>query len=198
MNTTDLNEIGKFMVAETKKTLLTPVPARTFGGMNKPINGQFPTPFSAKVASRDFIDSLDYRIIEDPKDGELVIQVFSKLPDDQNYGPYINNGRFEGTWPDIVNISTWITQKGIIPQPLAQKKGDKVIYRIPTLKQLTFLLSRSIFETGIFPYPYEDITKERILKDLVKKLEPVALAQVTKLIREQVIFEINPGRRTNL
>jgi len=198
MNTTDLNEIGKFIVAETKKTLLTPVQSRTFGGMNKPINGQFPTPFSAKVASRVFIDSLTYRINEDPKDGQSIIQVFSDLPEDQNYGPYINDGRFEGFWPNIDNISRWIASKGIVPQPLAQKRGDKIIYRIPTLKQLTFLLSRSIFETGIFPYPYEDITKERILRDLVKKLEPVALQQITKLIREQVIFEINPNRRTNI
>ena len=81
--------------------------------------------------------------------------------------------------------------------PLPQKNKDgSIVYRIPTLKQLNYLISRSIFKEGIFPFPYVDITYERIRKQLVKELEPAMAEYLTNLVRERVVFMVNPQRQT--
>jgi hypothetical protein len=199
MDEAKLNEIGKFILDQTKQTLATPVQSRTFGGLPKPIGGQFPTPVSPKVASRTYIDSLRYRVNTDPKDKQPIIEIFSTLPEGQNYGPYIEEGRAPNErFPNYGKIESWIAEKPIIPKLLPQKDGKRIRYRIPTLKQLTFLISRSIFEEGIFPYPYAEITRERIIRELVKKMEPIVAQQTEKFIRENVIFQIDPKRRTRV
>jgi hypothetical protein len=191
-----LNRVGQLILNEVKSTFSEIYPSRTFGGQQKPISGQLPPIFSSKNATRTYVNSLRYRIVTDEED-QSFIQIFSTIPEDADYGKYIESGRIPGFWPNINAIRIWMTAKQIKPQPLLQKnsKGEPV-YKIPTLKQLNYLISRSIFREGIFPFPYVDITYERIRKQLVKDLEPAVAQRVTNLIRERVVFMVNPQRQT--
>lgn len=192
-----LNRVGEFMLAVTKQVLSENIPSRAFNGQNKPIRGQFPNPQSPKIASGTYINSLQYKITKDEEDDLPVITIYSTLPENKDYGKFIDQGRSNNRrFPNLELIAKWISQKGIQPKPLAQRRADGSIrYRIPSLKQLNFLISRSIAEQGIFPYPYESIAKARIEKEIRKRMEPVVAQEITRIIRERIVFIINPTRR---
>lgn len=59
----------------------------------------------------------------------------------QEYWYYVEYGREKGKWPKIDSIKEWIKVKPIIPF----KTGGS----LPSLNQLTYLISRSIKENGI-------------------------------------------------
>lgn len=93
-----------------------------------------------------------------------------------DYWKYIENGRKAGKWPPISAIQKWIEVKPILPRPMVNGK-------LPTVQQLTYLISRKIALEGIMPRPLlqqsvdsvmnsmmEFIT-EAITKDLEKNLE---------------------------
>lgn len=58
-----------------------------------------------------------------------------------DYFKYVENGRGPGKNPPIKAIEDWITIKHITPYPTAKGK-------LPTKKQLAFLIARSIGENG--------------------------------------------------
>lgn len=192
-----LNRVGEFMLSVTKQVLSENVPSRAFNGQNKPIRAQFPTPSSPKIASGKYINSLQYKITEDPDDNLPVISIFSNLPENDDYGKFIDQGRANNRrFPNTQEIARWISQKGIQPKPLAERRENGSIrYRIPSLKQLNYLISRSIAEEGIFPYPYESIAKARIEKEIRRRMEPIVAQEITRIIRERIVFIINPKRR---
>lgn len=70
-------------------------------------------------------------------DGNFYNIIF-KAPE---YWKYVENGRKAGKQPPISAIEDWITIKHITPYPTAKGK-------LPTKKQLAFLISRSIGENG--------------------------------------------------
>ena len=57
------------------------------------------------------------------------------------YWKYAEYGRKAGKWPPITAIEDWITIRHITPYPTAKGK-------LPTKKQLAFLIARSIGENG--------------------------------------------------
>lgn len=57
---------------------------------------------------------------------------------------YLSEGRKPGKYPPPDAIRKWIEVKPVIPYP--DRSG-----KIPTLQQLTYLISRKIFEVGIKP-----------------------------------------------
>lgn len=61
----------------------------------------------------------------------------------QPYWKYIEHGRRAGKFPPIDNIEQWIRVKPVIP--------DARTGRIPTTRQLAFLISRKIATQGIEP-----------------------------------------------
>ena len=61
-----------------------------------------------------------------------------------SYWKYVENGRRPGKWPPYDAILKWVTEKPVIPRP---GKGG----RIPTEKQLAFLIQRKIGLEGIKP-----------------------------------------------
>jgi hypothetical protein len=61
----------------------------------------------------------------------------------QPYWKYIEHGRRAGKFPPIDNIEQWIKVKPVIP--------DARTGRIPTTRQLAFLISRKIATQGIEP-----------------------------------------------
>lgn len=202
-----LNRLGQKLLSETKRTFYDSYPSRGFSGLNKPIRGQFPTPESPKIASRKYVDSLQYRINTDPEDNQPYIEIYSTLEGENNYGVYIQDGRsetifgdgrFAKGFPNIEKIRQWIAQKGIQSKSLPSENPitGKITNRIPTLTQLTYLISRGIARDGIFPFPFRDITLSRIQRNLAQEFEPALAEHVNRLIRERVVFIINPGRQT--
>lgn len=65
----------------------------------------------------------------------------------QNYWEHIENGRKPGKFPPPYRIQEWISVKPVHPRPL--KNG-----KLPTVKQLSFLIGRKIAEEGIQPKPF--------------------------------------------
>jgi len=192
-----LQQIAQFMVEQTKEVLSEQVPSRSFVGQNKPIAGQFPTPYSSKIASGKFINSISYRIDQDPDDNQPYITIFSTLPEDEDPGKYIESGRVNfSRFPNIEAIQRWIRDKQIRPQPLVYRGADgSVITKTPSLKQLTFLISRSIARDGIFPYPYESLVRNKVIREVKNRMEGFARDRMERLIQERVIFIVNRERR---
>lgn len=71
----------------------------------------------------------------------------------QDYWKYVENGRQPGKFPPMDVIRQWIQVKPVIP--------DARTGKLPTIDQLTFLISRSIAINGIQPKNYlENILRE--------------------------------------
>lgn len=86
-----------------------------------------------------------------------------------DYYKYVENGRRPGgKFPPVLKIERWIEEKNIVPRP--DKNG-----KLPTTKQLAFLIGRKIAHEGIRPTNYiantlsELNTKyEAIFKDAIQ------------------------------
>lgn len=88
-----------------------------------------------------------------------------------SYWKYVEFGRRPGKWPPMEKILRWIIEKPVIPRP--DKNG-----RVPTEKQLSFLISRKIGLEGIQPgnqlaeaqrlaWPrYESVIQDAVGKDI--------------------------------
>lgn len=117
-----------------------------------------------KIASGHLLNSINTRL-------EYNDQAFEVLLDIAGYWKYIESGRKPGKFPPVNAILEWIKVKPILPRPM--KNG-----KLPTDKQLAFLISRKIAEEGIEPKPilaetleevnerYEKIFNDAILLDL--------------------------------
>lgn len=68
----------------------------------------------------------------------------------QDYWKYVENGRQPGKYPPMDVIKQWIQIKPVIP--------DARTGKLPTIDQLTFLISRSIAINGIQPKNYLENT----------------------------------------
>lgn len=64
----------------------------------------------------------------------------------QDYWKYVEYGRKPGKFPNVGKIQEWIKIKPVLPRPLTNGI-------VPTEKQLSFLIGRSIKEKGIQPKP---------------------------------------------
>ena len=64
----------------------------------------------------------------------------------QDYWKYVEQGRQPGKFPNVGKIQEWIKVKAIIPRPMKDGK-------LPTEKQLAFVIGKSIKEKGIQPKP---------------------------------------------
>ena len=73
----------------------------------------------------------------------------------QEYWKYLEYGRLPGTFPNIDAIRKWIQVKPVLPTP--DRNG-----KIPTINQLTYLISRKIEEKGIEPRYYLNNTLDEL------------------------------------
>ena len=64
----------------------------------------------------------------------------------QDYWKFVEHGRLPGSFPNIGKLQQWIQIKQILPRPMANGK-------LPTEKQLTYIIGNSIKEKGIQPKP---------------------------------------------
>ena len=109
-----------------------------------------------KNASRKLTDTIKSNVVV----GDQAYEVTLTL---QEYWKYIESGRTPGKFPPFKALLDWISVKPIIPRPDANG-------RIPTPKQLSFLIGRKIKEEGIKPFPALETTKEELDKIYHEKL----------------------------
>lgn len=98
----------------------------------------------------------------------------------EDYWKYVEKGRGAGKFPPLSKIQQWISAKPVIPRPLANGK-------LPTEKQLAFLIGRKIAEEGtegknVMARTIEEVNNEMlmsikmaILEDIKDDFEPVLL-----------------------
>ena len=96
----------------------------------------------------------------------------------KEYWKYVEYGRKAGgKFPPPQAIRKWIEVKPILPRPL--KNG-----KLPTLNQLTFLISRKIAEQGIRPRNILEKTLEEINKEYDNKISEALAIDLSNSLNE--------------
>lgn len=97
-----------------------------------------------------------------------------------DYYIYVENGRRAGKMPPVDKIERWIEVKPVLPTP--SNNG-----RIPTVRQLAYLISRKIGLEGIKPKPllrqsitnvwdvFEEYISEAITKDVENNINEIII-----------------------
>ena len=99
----------------------------------------------------------------------------------EEYWKYIEKGRRAGAkMPPVEAIENWIKVRKILPRPVTLKSGKQ---RVPTVKQLAYVIARSIAKEGIKPRPFMRETIEETMRDFQSKL--------TAAVREDVLENLN-------
>lgn len=95
------------------------------------------------------------------------------------YGFYVDSGRRAGAKaPAIGTIEEWISKKGIQPKKL----GD---VKTPTLKQLAFLIRRSIVNNGIESVRFFDVINE-VEPKMTREIEQAYLKDLNAELDKKV------------
>lgn len=100
----------------------------------------------------------------------------------EDYWKYVENGRKAGKWPPINAIQKWVEIKPVLPRPMANGK-------LPTTRQLAFLIARKIGLEGITPRPLLqqsvnevwEVMKEHLEEALAKDLEKEITIELGKM-----------------
>ena len=95
----------------------------------------------------------------------------------EEYWKYIEYGRRPGKMPPLDVIEKWIKVKQILPRPLTLKSGKTVI---PSVKQLSFLIARSIGKRGIQPRPFFKQSFEEVKREYLAKIEEAIIQDIKK------------------
>jgi hypothetical protein len=100
----------------------------------------------------------------------------------QDYWKFVENGRLPGSFPNIGQLQQWIQIKQILPRPMANGK-------LPTEKQLVFMIGNSIKEKGIQPKPALDNALKKNETHLNKIKEAVSKSLDKEI--KQMLKELN-------
>lgn len=120
-----------------------------------------------KIATGNLLNSVEYILESD----ETQISVSLKLED---YWKYVENGREPGKFPPIDSIMEWISVKPILP--------DERTGKLPTEKQLSFLIARKIANEGIEAGNQLSDTQKELQDEWMVKIEEA----ITKDVSENV------------
>ena len=107
-----------------------------------------------------------------------------------DYWYYVENGRGPGKFPPPPAIRSWIEVKPVTPYPDSQG-------RIPTVDQLTFLISRKISREGTSAQPFFEPAKEQAIREFSQSIDDAIAADIDAFIKEAVIrmFEKTLGKK---
>lgn len=120
-------------------------------------------------ATKALSDSVEYYIEFDGGAYEVSLNLLE-------YWKWAENGRDKGKWPPSEPIMKWITAKPVIPRP--DRKG-----KLPTIKQLTFLVQRAIGENGTFG--------QHPLENTVEKVNDKYLTLIYDAIEQDILESLN-------
>lgn len=96
------------------------------------------------------------------------------------YGTGPGRGR-DKYWPNKDAIAKWIEVKPVIPRP----DGDK---RIPTPKQLTFLISRKIHDEGTMGTHGFQTSREEVLPQYFEKIEQALSEDIGDFVKSYLTW----------
>lgn len=100
----------------------------------------------------------------------------------QDHWKNVEYGRRPGKFPNITKLQEWIQVRQILPRPMANGK-------LPTEKQLVFMIGKSIKEKGIPARPVLANTLEKN-KDMIKRVKDAVALGFDKEIRK-MLKELN-------
>lgn len=92
------------------------------------------------------------------------------------YWKYANAGRKPGKFPPPLAIDAWITKRGITPYPMASGK-------LPTRKQLVFLISRKIAKNGVKETNFLELGLQEQEDYWLKRIEDAVFEDVKEELR---------------
>ena len=94
----------------------------------------------------------------------------------EEYWKYIEAGRRAGAkMPPLDVIEKWINVRQIIPHSMTLKSGKTVI---PSVKQLSFLIARSISQKGIPARPFFKKSFEAAKREYLAKIEEAIIQDI--------------------
>ena len=93
----------------------------------------------------------------------------------EEYWKYIEYGRRPGKMPPLDVIEKWINVRKIIPHSMTLKSGKTVI---PSVKQLSFLIARSIGQRGIQPRPFFKQSFEEAKREFLHIIEEAVITDI--------------------
>ena len=94
----------------------------------------------------------------------------------EQYWKYIESGRRAGAkMPPLDVIEKWINVRRIIPHSMTLKSGKTVI---PSVKQLSFLIARSIGQRGIQPRPFFKQSFEEAKREFLHIIEEAVITDI--------------------
>lgn len=136
-----------------------------------------------KNASRELIESVSSKIVVGDSSYEVVLNL-------QKYWKYVEGGRkgkvssppgavYKAAFPPVNAILNWINVKPVIPRPMDNG-------RIPSPRQLAFLIGRKIEQEGIEPFPALETTKEELDKMYHEKLSVALGHDISNYIRKVI------------
>lgn len=94
----------------------------------------------------------------------------------EEHWKYIEKGRKAGKYPPISAIEKWIEIKPVLPRPMSNGK-------LPTTKQLAYLIARKIGLEGIAPRP--------ILQDSIDEVFVLMFEELEEALMKDVQSEFN-------
>lgn len=97
-----------------------------------------------------------------------------------DYWYYVENGRGPGKFPPPPAIRKWVEIKPVNPYPDSQG-------RIPTVDQLTFLISRKISREGTSAQPFFEPAKEQAIREFSQAIDDAIAADIDAYIEEAVL-----------
>ena len=127
---------------------------------------------NGSIATGELYDSFE-KIVEI---GDDWFKVSVSLAD---YWKYVENGRGPGKYPPPDAIRNWIEVKPVTPQAGVDGK-------VPSVEQLTFLISRKIAEEGTDPKPFFEPAKEQTIRDFEERISLAIQEDVSNFILEIV------------
>lgn len=108
-------------------------------------------------ASKTLFNSVNYVVESNVKTFEVILNL-------EEHWKYVENGRKSGKFPPISAIEKWIEIKPVLPRPFANGK-------LPTTKQLAFLIARKIGLEGIAPKPLLQQSIDDVFALMFEELE---------------------------
>lgn len=128
------------------------------------------------TASSNLKNSVKYILNVNEMDIELNLSL-------AHYWKYVENGRRAGKWPPIDAILKWIEVKPIIP--------DNRFGRLPTDKQLAYLIGRKIYEKGIEPKNTLHNSINDIMDTIfMDELEAAITQDIDEMVEVEILFLI--------
>lgn len=97
----------------------------------------------------------------------------------EDYWQFLENGRGPGKFPPPPAIRNWIEIKPVNPLPGANGK-------VPTVEQLTFLISRKIAQEGTSPQPFFEPAKEQAIREFSQAIDDAIARDVSDYIEKLV------------